>query len=108
MEGNCVFCQIIRGEKAARLVFEGDTLVAFQDANPSAPVHILLVPRKHIRSVNDLTEEDRSVIADLFMAAGKIAEKQGIARSGYKLIFNVEQGGGQYVFHLHLHLVGGW
>ena len=108
MEKDCIFCQIIRGQRPAAFVFEGDTLVAFQDANPHAPVHILLVPRKHIRSVNDLSEEDRSVIADLFMAAGKIAKEQGIARSGYKLIFNVEQGGGQYVFHLHLHLVGGW
>lgn len=108
MEKDCIFCQIIRRERPASFVFEGETLVAFQDAHPHAPVHILLVPRKHIRSVNDLSEEDRAVIADLFMAAGEIAKAQGIALSGYKLIFNVERGGGQYVFHLHLHLVGGW
>jgi histidine triad (HIT) family protein len=108
MEKDCIFCQIIEGIKPASFVFEGDRVVAFKDANPSAPVHILLVPRKHIRSINDLTEEDQPIIAELFMRAKKIAEEQGIAQSGYKLVFNVERGGGQYVFHLHLHLVGGW
>jgi histidine triad (HIT) family protein len=108
METECIFCQIIKGTKPARFVFEGERVVAFEDANPSAPVHILLVPRKHIRSINDLSEEDRTIIADLFMTAKEIAEEQGVAQSGYRLVFNVEKGGGQYVFHLHLHLVGGW
>ena len=108
MEKDCIFCQIIEGTKPARFVFEGDRVVAFKDANPSAPVHILLVPKKHIRSINDLTEGDQHLMAELFMRAKKIAEEQGIAQSGYRLVINVERGGGQYVFHLHLHLVGGW
>jgi len=104
----CVFCQIIRGEKPAELVYQSESLVAFKDINPHAPVHILLVPRNHIRSINDLTEEDGSVVSELILRAQKIAAELGIHRSGYKLVFNVEQGGGQYVFHLHLHLIGGW
>lgn len=107
-EPNCVFCQIIRGERAADFVYQGDLVVAFNDINPHAPVHILLVPTKHIRSVNDLTEADRPVISELFYRAKEIARELGVARSGYKLVLNVERGGGQFVFHLHLHLLGGW
>ena len=108
MEKDCIFCQIIRGEKPAQFVYQGDSVVAFKDQNPHAPVHILLVPRRHIRSINDLAEPDRAEIAELFFRAKEIAKEMGIAQSGYKLIFNVERGGGQYVFHLHLHLIGGW
>ena len=105
---DCIFCQIIRGEKPAELVYQGESVIAFKDINPHAPVHILLVPRKHIRSINDLTEADGSVVSQLIFRAQKLAEELGIHRSGYKLVFNVERGGGQYVFHLHLHLIGGW
>jgi len=108
MEKECIFCGIARKEKPADIVYEDERLVAFKDVKPHAPVHILLIPRKHIRSVNDLEEEDRTVIAELFFRAKSIAADQGIAQSGYKLLFNVERGGGQYVFHLHLHLMGGW
>lgn len=108
MEQNCIFCQIISGEKPAEFVYKGESVVAFKDIKPHAPIHILIVPRKHIRSINDLEEEDREIIAELIFRAQKIAEEQGIAKSGYKLVFNVERGGNQYVFHLHLHLVGGW
>jgi histidine triad (HIT) family protein len=105
---NCVFCQIIRGEKQADHVYKGETVVAFDDIHPQAPVHILIVPRKHIRSINDMEDEDRSVVAELIYTARKLAEEKGIRHSGYKLVFNVERGGGQYIFHLHLHLIGGW
>ena len=108
MEKDCIFCQIIRGEKPAQFVYQGDSVVAFKDLNPHAPVHILLVPRRHIRSINDLVEEDRAEIAELFFRAKEIAKEMDISQSGYKLIFNVERGGGQYVFHLHLHMLGGW
>lgn len=108
MGKDCIFCQIIRGEKPAELVYRGDSVVAFKDMNPHAPVHILLVPKKHIRSINDLAEADRPVVSELIFRAQKIAKDLGIARSGYRLAFNVERGGGQFVFHLHLHLVGGW
>jgi histidine triad (HIT) family protein len=104
----CIFCQIVRGERPAELVYQGDSVIAFKDINPHAPVHILLVPRNHIRSINDLADGDRPVISELIIRAQKIAEEQGIHRSGYKLVFNVERGGGQYIFHLHLHLIGGW
>ena len=90
------------------MVYQGESVLAFKDINPHAPVHILLVPRKHIRSINDLTEADGSVVSHLIFRAQKIAEELGIHRTGYKLVFNVERGGGQYVFHLHLHLIGGW
>ena len=108
MGEGCIFCKIIRGEAPADFVYQGDSVVAFEDINPHAPVHILLVPRKHIRSVNDLGEEDRPVVSELIARAREIAKDQGIASSGYKLVFNVERGGGQFVFHLHLHLIGGW
>jgi histidine triad (HIT) family protein len=105
---DCVFCQIIRGEKPAEIVYQGESVIAFKDIKPHAPVHILLVPKNHIRSINDLADEDRPVSSELVLRARQIAEELGIRRSGYKLVFNVERGGGQYVFHLHLHLIGGW
>ncbi|MGA7964562.1 MAG: histidine triad nucleotide-binding protein [Gammaproteobacteria bacterium] len=104
----CIFCQIVRGESPGELIYEGENLVAFKDIKPHAPVHILLVPKKHIRSINDLEEEDRTVLSDLVFAAKKLAVEQGIDKTGYKLVYNVERGGGQFVFHLHLHLLGGW
>ena len=108
MEQECIFCQIIQGEKPGDFVFQDDSVVAFKDQNPQAPVHILILPKKHIRSINDLSEEDRQVISDMFLRAKEIAAEMGISQTGYKLVFNVERGGGQYVFHLHLHLIGGW
>lgn len=108
MDSECLFCRIARGEQPADMVYQDEQLVAFKDIQPHAPVHILLVPRKHIRSINDLAEEDRSLAAELLFRARRIAEEQGIHESGYRLMFNVERGGGQYIFHLHLHLMGGW
>ena len=108
MSSDCIFCQLIRGEKPADFVYQDDTIVAFRDIKPHAPVHILIVPRKHIRSVNDLMDEDRPLVGEMVATAKQIAKEMGIDRSGYKLVFNVERGGNQYVFHLHLHLVGGW
>ncbi len=108
MESDCLFCQIIQGRTPADVVFRSGSVVAFKDIHPHAPTHILIVPVKHIRSVNDLTEKDRPIMADLFMTARMLAAEFGIAESGYKLLFNVERGGGQVIFHLHLHLLGGW
>jgi histidine triad (HIT) family protein len=108
MEKDCIFCQIIQGEKPGDFVFQDDSVVAFKDRNPQAPVHILILPKKHIRSINDLSEDDRPVISEMFLRAKEIAAEMNISQSGYKLVFNVEKGGGQYVFHLHLHLIGGW
>jgi len=105
---DCLFCRIVNGEKEADFVHRGERVVAFNDIRPQAPVHILIVPRKHIRSINDIAEEDEPVVSDLIYTAQKIAGQKGIHQSGYKLVFNVERGGGQYIFHLHLHLIGGW
>ena len=108
MEKDCIFCQIAHGQTGTEILFQTDTLVVFKDINPHAPVHLLFVPRKHIRSVNDLTDEDQGILSELIVAAKKMAKEHGVAKSGYKLIFNVERGGGQVIFHLHLHLIGGW
>jgi histidine triad (HIT) family protein len=103
---DCVFCQIVKGEKPADFIYKDESIVVFKDIRPHARVHLLVVPRKHIRSVNDLAEDDGEVISKMILRAKEIAKEQSIANSGYKLVFNVERGGGQYVFHLHMHLVG--
>jgi histidine triad (HIT) family protein len=108
MEKDCIFCQIAQGQTETEFLYQSDTLVVFKDINPHAPVHLLLVPKKHIRSVNDITEADQEILAELIMVAKEMAREHGVARSGYKLLYNVEKGGGQLIFHLHLHLIGGW
>ena len=95
------------GELPATIVYEQDLVTAFRDINPVAPVHILIVPNKEIATVNDLTEADERVAGRLFLAARQIAEQEGIAASGYRLIVNCNHDGGQEVYHLHMHLVGG-
>lgn len=107
MASDCIFCKILNKEMPADILYEDDKLMIFRDINPAAPVHLLIVPRKHIRSINNLAEDDRPILADLIFAAQKMAVEQGIDASGYKLLFNVEKGGGQMIFHLHLHLLGG-
>jgi histidine triad (HIT) family protein len=108
MERNCTFCQIIRGEKPAEIVYQDDALIVFKDIYPHAPVHLLIVPKKHIRSLNDLTEQDQGIVSKMIWTAKEMARKQGISGTGYKILFNVERGGGQVIFHLHMHLIGGW
>ena len=108
MEKDCIFCKIVNGEMSTKFLYENDTLVVFKDINPAAPVHLLIVPRKHIRSINDLTEEDKKIVSETIMTGRDMAKQEGVSESGYKLLFNVERGGGQIIFHLHLHLIGGW
>lgn len=108
MEKSCTFCQIIRGERPAEILYQDDSLIVFKDIYPHAPVHLLIVPKKHIRSLNDLAEQDKIIISEMILRAREIAREQGISNSGYKLLFNVERGGGQIIFHLHMHLIGGW
>jgi histidine triad (HIT) family protein len=108
MEKDCIFCKIVNGEIPTTFLYKNDDLVVFRDINPHAPVHILIVPTRHIRSVNDLTGDDAKTVSDMIMAGKMMAEKEGIAKSGYKLLYNVEKGGGQVIFHIHLHLIGGW
>lgn len=102
-----IFSRIISGELPATIVYQDDSVTAFRDIHPVAPVHILIVPNKEIATVNDLTEEDERLAGRLFLAAKKIAEQEGIAESGYRLIINCNRDGGQEVYHLHMHLVGG-
>jgi histidine triad (HIT) family protein len=102
-----LFTRIIRGEIPADIVYQDDYVTAFRDINPAAPTHILIVPNKEIPTVNDLTEEDEKVAGRLLLTAMKLAEQEGIAEDGYRLIVNCNEHGGQEVFHLHLHLIGG-
>lgn len=108
MSENCIFCKIVNKEIPSEFVYEDENLIVFKDIRPQAPVHLLIVPRKHIRSINDLKPEDQEIAGKMLLAASKVAEIAGVARSGYKLGFHVEKGGGQEVFHLHMHLLGGW
>jgi histidine triad (HIT) family protein len=104
---DCVFCKIINKQLAAEIIFENDQLIVFQDIQPVAPVHILIVPKKHISSINHLENKDKQLIGELFLVAQEIAQKKKVAQTGYRLIFNVGQDAGQTVDHLHLHLIGG-
>lgn len=108
MEKNCLFCKITNRDTSTQFLYENDTLVVFRDINPHAPVHLLIVPKKHIRSINDLTPDDQNIVSEMITTARDMAKKESISKSGYKLFFNVERGGGQLIFHLHLHLIGGW
>lgn len=104
---NCIFCKIINKEIPSTIVYEDNRVFAFNDINPEAPVHVLIVPKKHIPGVNDISPDDSTYLIDIHMAAKKIAEKLGIDKSGYRLINNCGPDAGQTVFHLHYHLVGG-
>ncbi len=104
---DCIFCKIVQHEQSAEIVLENEQLVVFKDVNPKAPVHLLIVPRKHIDSVNQLAEQDKDLVSEMILTAKRIAQEQGIAEKGYRLIFNVGKQGGQLVDHIHLHLLGG-
>jgi histidine triad (HIT) family protein len=108
MEENCLFCKISQGNSSTEILYENDRLVVFRDINPSAPIHLLIVPKKHIRSVNDLTAADQPILSEMVMIAKDMAVQQEVEKSGYRLFINVERGGGQVIFHLHMHLIGGW
>ena len=104
---DCLFCKMVRGEIKPRMVLETDDLIAFEDIHPQAPTHVLVVPRKHIATPNDIGPEDAALIGKLVLAARRIAEERQLSESGYRLVMNCNRGGGQTVFHLHLHLLGG-
>lgn len=104
---DCIFCKIIEGSIPSKKVFENDRVLAFQDIQPAAPVHILIIPKKHIPTMNDIAAEDAELIGELFAVAKEIAKEQGVDEAGYRLINNVNSDGGQVVYHLHIHLLGG-
>ncbi|PIR69794.1 MAG: histidine triad nucleotide-binding protein [Candidatus Niyogibacteria bacterium CG10_big_fil_rev_8_21_14_0_10_46_36] len=103
---SCLFCSIVRKEKEADIVSEDSDIVVFTDIRPSAPVHLLIVPRKHIVSVSELEDGDAPLVGKLFLKARDVAREKHI--DGYKLLFNVGRKGGQLIDHIHLHLMGGW
>ena len=102
-----IFSKIISGEAPADIVFKDERITAFRDINPAAPTHILIVPNKHIATVNDLEEGDAALVGHMVLTAKRLAAEEGIADRGYRLIVNCNRDGGQVVFHLHLHLIGG-
>ncbi|MCK5439531.1 MAG: histidine triad nucleotide-binding protein [Gemmatimonadetes bacterium] len=103
----CLFCGIATGEIDASVVADDDRWLAFRDINPQAPTHILVIPKRHVATVNDLTGDDETLVGELVRAAARIATDEGIAEDGYRLVLNTNAGAGQTVFHLHLHLLGG-
>ena len=103
----CIFCKIVAGEIPSDIIYQDNEFIAFRDIEPQAPVHILIVPREHIASVNALTEEHTSLTGRLTLLARQLAVKENIAESGYRLVINCGSEGGQIVPHLHLHLIGG-
>jgi histidine triad (HIT) family protein len=104
---DCLFCGIVEGKIKANVVYQDDIAVAFKDIAPKAPVHMLIIPRKHIISVSDIAEQDRDLIGQIFQLAARLAREQGIAEGGYRVVVNSGPDAGQSVFHLHFHLLGG-
>ncbi|MDH3442478.1 MAG: histidine triad nucleotide-binding protein [Deltaproteobacteria bacterium] len=104
---NCLFCGIIEGKINGEVVYQDDAVVAFKDIGPKAPVHILIVPRKHVASVSDLNSDDGNLVGAIFVAAAKLARDFGVAESGYRVVVNSGPDAGQSVLHLHFHLLGG-
>lgn len=104
---DCLFCKIIKGEIPCDKVYEDDKVISFKDINPEAPVHVLTVPKKHITSTNDLKAEDEELIGYIYTVMVKLAGKLGIAETGYRIISNCGENGGQTVPHIHFHLLGG-
>lgn len=104
---DCIFCKIASGEIPSDKVYENDKIIAFRDLNPVAPVHILVIPKVHIKSLDYMTEDNRELIGDLFLAAKEIAKNEGLSEDGYRVVNNIGELGGQTVNHFHLHLVGG-
>lgn len=104
---DCIFCKIVKGEIPAKIVYEDDKVIAFEDIKPAAPIHILIIPKQHIDCVSNIEEQTAGVLPDIFLAINKIAGKLGIKERGFRVIVNNGAEGGQVVYHLHFHLLGG-
>lgn len=104
---DCIFCKIVKGEVPSKLVYEDDEVYAFEDIEPVAPIHVLVIPKKHITSLAHMNEDDTQVIAKIYAAINKIADKLEIKEKGFRVIVNCGDDGGQVVKHLHFHLLGG-
>ncbi|MGY4879649.1 histidine triad nucleotide-binding protein [Vreelandella aquamarina] len=104
---DCLFCKMINREIPADIVYEDDDVLAFNDINPQAPTHILIIPKKHIATLNDIEESDLAIIGRLQFTAAKLAKEKGFAEDGYRVVMNCNEMGGQTVYHIHMHLMGG-
>ena len=104
---DCLFCKIVAGKVNADIVHENDSVIAFRDINPQAPTHVLIIPRNHVATINDLSESDAGDVGRMFLAAKEVARTEGLDERGYRVVMNCMEGAGQSVFHIHLHLLGG-
>lgn len=104
---DCIFCKIVKGEIPAQKVYETENILVIRDINPVAPIHDLILPKKHIENLNEVKEEDKELLGELMLSVNTVAEKENIKESGYRLITNTGKNGGQLVPHLHFHLLGG-
>lgn len=104
---DCLFCRILTGEIPADIIHESDTAIAFRDINPQAPTHVLIIPRKHIATINDIEEDDQALVGSLYSVAREIAHREGFSDEGYRAVMNCNEAAGQTVFHIHLHLLCG-
>ena len=104
---DCIFCQIATGKIPSEKIFENERVLAFRDLHPQAPTHVLVIPRRHIATLNDLQSNDAALVGEMMLAATQIAAKENLAEAGYRLVMNCNQHGGQSVYHIHLHLLGG-
>ena len=107
MSVECLFCKMVSGEIKPNTVYEDSDVLAFRDIHPQAPVHILVIPKKHIATLNDLNQRDEDLVGKLITTAARIAKESGVAESGYRTVMNCNADAGQSVFHVHLHLLGG-
>jgi histidine triad (HIT) family protein len=107
LDPNCIFCKIVDKKVPSKIIFEDETVIAFEDVNPQAPVHTLVVPKRHIPEIHSMTEGDRELVGHLFFTAKKIADEKGLDAKGYRMVINNGAGAGQTVFHIHLHLLSG-
>ncbi|MFW5972098.1 MAG: histidine triad nucleotide-binding protein [Bacillota bacterium] len=103
----CLFCNIAKGETDTELLYEDDRVVAFKDINPSAPIHLLIIPRKHIPTIYDLEKEDNELVGHMYQVAKKMADEFEIADDGYRIVANCKDDGGQVIYHIHFHLLAG-
>jgi len=104
---DCLFCKIAAGEFNTEFLYSDEQIVAFRDIHPQAPTHVLIIPRKHIATINDVNDDDAALVGKMVLVAKKVARELDIAESGYRLVFNCNEDGGQEVFHIHLHLLAG-
>jgi histidine triad (HIT) family protein len=104
---DCLFCKIINREIPASIVYEDDRVLAFDDINPQGPAHVLIVPKRHVATLNDLAQDDDAMVGELVRRAAAIAKDRGISAGGFRSVFNTNRDAGQTVFHIHLHLIGG-